>query len=192
MIRFTSWRNRIRRVISGRRRSRYRYLRRSISFASIRSSIRNGGVSASQQLHVARRDLDLAGPELRVDRAVRPRANRTRHAHDVLGAEGLRRLVRLGGFSGWNTSCTTPSRSRRSTNVTPPWSRRRATQPHSVTSGPASPPRRSPHACAIAWTSACSCSRFTPPVTRRPRRATSQRFNGRHRLLHRRPRAAAA
>ena len=35
--------------------------------------------------------------------------------------------------SGLNTICTRPSRSRRSTKMTPPWSRRRWTQPISVT-----------------------------------------------------------
>ncbi len=37
--------------------------------------------------------------------------------------------------SGWNTTCTAPSRSRRSMKVTPPWSRRRATQPQSDDGG---------------------------------------------------------
>ena len=52
-----------------------------------------------------------------------------------------------GASSGWNTTCTTPSRSRRSMKVTPPWSRRCATQPQSVTSSPAWSSRSSPHAC---------------------------------------------
>src|SRR5439155_21302463 len=38
--------------------------------------------------------------------------------------------------SGLNTICTSPSRSRRSTKITPPWSRRRCTQPPSTTSSP--------------------------------------------------------
>src|SRR5437879_1186194 len=42
------------------------------------------------------------------------------------------------------TTCTRPQRSRRSMNVTPPWSRRRATQPYSSTSRPSSLARSEP------------------------------------------------
>ena len=45
------------------------------------------------------------------------------------------------GVVGSTTTCTMPATSRRSRNTTPPWSRRCATQPQSVTSLPMSPLR---------------------------------------------------
>ena len=41
----------------------------------------------------------------------------------------MRLVCAAGAFSGWNTSCTIPERSRRSMKIRPPWSRRRWTQP---------------------------------------------------------------
>ena len=46
--------------------------------------------------------------------------------------------------SGSNVHCVMPSRSRRSTKMRPPWSRRRETQPVSVTSSPMLAARGSP------------------------------------------------
>ena len=47
--------------------------------------------------------------------------------------------------SGSTVICTVPLRSRRSMKITPPWSRRRSTQPQSCTSWPVASWRRSPH-----------------------------------------------
>ena len=56
----------------------------------------------------------------------RSRAGRTRSARARPGAKASLR-------SGSHTTCASPSRSRRSMKITPPWSRRRCAQPHSVT-----------------------------------------------------------
>ena len=48
---------------------------------------------------------------------------------DVLGAQRARRPRTPRPASGWKTSWTIPERSRRSTKISPPWSRRRWTQP---------------------------------------------------------------
>src|SRR5690606_32555924 len=57
--------------------------------------------------------------------------------------------------SPWNTSCTMPVRSRRSTNSTPPWSRTRATHPVKTTGLPACSRRSVPHSW-VRWSkSAC-------------------------------------
>ena len=47
-------------------------------------------------------------------------------------------------FSGWKTSCTMPERSRRSTKISPPWSRRLCTQPETRAGEPARSAARSP------------------------------------------------
>jgi hypothetical protein len=44
--------------------------------------------------------------------------------------------ISAGTSEGSATTCTIPDASRRSMNVTPPWSRRRATQPARVTVDP--------------------------------------------------------
>ena len=71
--------------------------------------------------------------------------------------------------SGWKTTCTEPSRSRRSMNVTPPWSRRCATHPHRTTSRPASAPRSSPHACVRIAVANADRSVMRRPSRPRPR-----------------------
>ena len=65
-------------------------------------------------------------------RARRARARRTRAAAPCATA------CASGERSGSITSCTMPVRSRRSMKTSPPWSRRRPTQPESVSSRPAS------------------------------------------------------
>ena len=47
--------------------------------------------------------------------------------------------------SGWKTSCTSPVRSRRSMKISPPWSRRRCTQPATRTVSPTRAASSSPH-----------------------------------------------
>ena len=54
-----------------------------------------------------------------------------------------------------NTTCDTPDASRRSMNMTPPWSRRRATQPARVTFCPASVVRSEPAACVRSTKTPC-------------------------------------
>ncbi len=61
---------------------------------------------------------------------------------ETLRQNSLRRLCATA--SSRMTTCTTPLASRRSMKATPPWSRRRATQPASVTSLSTSLDRRLP------------------------------------------------
>ena len=103
---------------------------------------RLGGV---EHLELVDAHLDLAGRQVRVhrlrracdDRAARPRA-RTRRA------PSRRRRAPPASATGRTTICTTPERSRRSMKMSPPWSRRCATQPASRTSRPTSWRRSSP------------------------------------------------
>ena len=60
-----------------------------------------------------------------------------------LGAQPVRLREHVGSR---NTTCATPDASRRSMKMTPPWSRRRATQPANVTVWPASVDRNEPAA----------------------------------------------
>ena len=110
--------------------------RRSISSASVRSSIGNGGVSArpaprGRSAATSTSPVASAGFGMPSGRARTVPVTRD----DVLRrAASWAAACASGASSGWNTTCTTPSRSRRSMKVTPPWSRRCATHPHSVTS----------------------------------------------------------
>ena len=116
----------------------------------MRSSIGNGGVSDAFSTSSVgrRRPRSRRSPSCRV--ASCPRVERATEPVTRTTSSAPRRWpsrAPSAAASGWNTTCTAPSRSRRSMNVTPPWSRRRATQPQRVTSVPASPGRSSPHAC---------------------------------------------
>ena len=76
-------------------------------------------------------------PEARLALAVP--AGRARTSPVMLTTNSLRRLsatAKSSGASGSQTTCTSPSRSRRSMKITPPWSRRRCTQPATVTVWP--------------------------------------------------------
>ena len=103
------------------------------------SSSWNGGVTRRvQHLELVAQHLDLAALQVGVDGALGARAHQARHLHAELVAQ------RLGGGEGRrrgpgsHTTCTRPSRSRRSMKITPPWSRRRCTQPIRVTVWPRS------------------------------------------------------
>ena len=98
---------------------------RSVSSTSTRSSIGNGGVSdRGQYLDVGGGDLDLAGRRgLRFtvpSGAPAPRRSRARPTRAFTSDAAA---WASGASSGWATTCTMPSRSRRSKNTTPPWSR---------------------------------------------------------------------
>ncbi len=51
--------------------------------------------------------------------------------------------------SGWKVTWVTPQRSLKSTKMSPPWSRRRFTQPASFTRSPAFRARNSPAVCVL-------------------------------------------
>ena len=84
-----------------------------------------------QDLDLAVAHLDLAGRQVRVDRALGPGADRAGDAHA---------RTRCGRRPAWSTThCTRPVWSRRSRKARcSPCSRRRATQPHRLTVRPAS------------------------------------------------------
>ncbi len=56
----------------------------------------------------------------------------------------------LAELSGSKTTWVMPHRSRRSMNTSPPWSRRRCTQPANVTRWPASSDRSWPQVCVLS------------------------------------------
>jgi len=67
--------------------------------------------------------LDLAGRQVRVLGAVRPAPHAPDNLQDELRTRSA--VAKVCSVSGSKTTCTRPSRSRRSTKITPPWSRRR-------------------------------------------------------------------
>src|SRR6476660_9653208 len=102
--------------------------------------------------------------------------------------------------SALNTTCVSPVRSRRSMNITMPWSRRPCTHPCKTTVWPTFALVNSPHRCVLVFTSrSLSCRRPRPSPTLdlalfrscpslapcRPRRSTRSRFlDQRHTLFH--------
>jgi hypothetical protein len=84
---------------------------------------------------VARLGLTASGARAATSPLVRT-TNSERIACAACAASGER--------SGLTTSCTTPVWSRRSTKISPPWSRLRATQPATATLRPTSSGRGSP------------------------------------------------
>ena len=105
------------------------------------SAIGNGGVFASfSSADLARRDLDLAGLDLRVHRLGRARSTVPEHRDDVLRPQPLRRRRPAPSLSR-ATTCVMPWRSRMSMNTSEPRSRTRCTQPSSTTSLPTSSTR---------------------------------------------------
>ena len=93
--------------------------------------------------HLERRDrhLDRAGGQLGVLVALGPHHDLADDLHAVLGAQSVRPL---GHLPSRNTTWAMPDASRRSMKITPPWSRRRATQPARVTVCPTCSARRVP------------------------------------------------
>jgi hypothetical protein len=77
--------------------------------------------------------LDHAGGQVGVLGAGGPGAHLADHAQDEFAAHVSSATLKASGVSGSITTCTVPSRSRRSMKMTPPWSRRRWAQPHRLT-----------------------------------------------------------
>ena len=112
-------------------------------------------------------DLDLARRHLRIDGLGRAANDLPRSpAARTRSGRRARPAAASGACSGLTTSCVTPVSSRRSMKTRPPWSRRRAAQPASVTvrpscSGRGSPQRRSRQLMrASVATSSSSARRF--------------------------------
>src|SRR5215207_7375924 len=134
----------------GRRRSRYRYLSRVSSAASFSGAASSwkGGVRASFRTRTssARTSTPPVG-SFGLRTASSRTATRPRTATTYSPRTSFARACAPGASSASKTICVMPSRSRRSTNVKGPKSRRTATQPISTTSRPASGARNSPHEC---------------------------------------------
>ena len=98
----------------------------------------------AEHLDRRRDDLDLTGSEVRVDVALGARGDSTSHERRTTRCAAPAPSAR-----SRQTTCTMPLASRRSRKVTPPWSRRRATQPARTTSVPTSraAQRRPPDGC---------------------------------------------
>jgi hypothetical protein len=123
--------------IVGRRRSSTRCVSRVVS-DRFSSSSWNGGVTlgfstssscaSTSILPLVRLAFSVpAGRGRTLPTALRQNSPRTSSA-----------ILNISGRSGSQTICTSPSRSRRSMKITPPWSRRRWAQPISVTVWPIS------------------------------------------------------
>ena len=88
-----------------------------------------------EQARLAHPDLELAGRQLRVDRLGVAADDRARRPLSTSSARSRWASSNASpDSSGWKTSWTSPVRSRRSTKTSPPWSRRRWTQPATRTS----------------------------------------------------------
>ena len=138
----------------------------------MRSSSGNGGGSASFSTSTrGRADLDLAGRQVGVDRALGPGPHRRPSTRsDVLAAHAVRRRRRRRG-RGRRRPARCPATSRTSRNTTPPWSRRPSTQPQTTTSRPMSVGRgdRRRDACASSLVSSVFQSFRNQPATSSPR-----------------------
>ena len=119
-----------------RRRSSQRYRMRRVSSTFSSSSWNGSGglveITSSSSTWSSTSPVGMFGFTFSGERAVTSpvarRTNSLRMSWAALAASGER--------SGLTTSWPTPVESRRSTNTSPPWSRRRATQPASVRRSP--------------------------------------------------------
>ena len=108
------------------------------------SSTGNGGVSARES--TSRAVAASSTCPVGIAAFAMP-SGRTRTSPSTRTTYSLRRPCACGRSAGSATTCTTPLASRRSTNTTPPWSRREATQPPSATRSPACEGRSVPAPC---------------------------------------------
>src|SRR5512135_792082 len=135
------------RVISGRLRSRYRYLSRRSSDALIPSSIGNGGVSARFRIARDVAPISMAPVGRSGFTASAPRATTvpvTSTTNSFRSSLARARSAASGRSSASNTTWARPERSRRSMKTSSPWSRRRLTQPCRRTVWPTCEGRRVP------------------------------------------------
>ncbi len=119
------------RCICGRRRSSTRCVSRVVS-ERLSSSSWNGGVTLGFSTSSSWQRISTL-PLVRLALSVPPGRARTRPV--TFRQYSLRTssaTAKVAARSGSQTTCTRPSRSRRSMKITPPWSRRRCAQPISV------------------------------------------------------------
>src|SRR5512140_307887 len=134
-------------VISGRRRSRYRYLSLRSSDALMPSSIGNGGVSARFRIvrAVARTSIPPVGRSAFTASAPRAMtAPVTSTTNSLRSSLARARTAASGRNSASKTTWARPERSRRSMKTSSPWSRRRLTHPWRRTVCPTCEGRRVP------------------------------------------------
>ena len=91
-------------------------------------------------------DLDVTGGDVGVGVALGAGLDDALDGDAELGPQPMRLFEDARLEASRNTTCATPDASRRSMKMTPPWSRRRATQPANVTFWPASVDRNEPAA----------------------------------------------
>ena len=125
-----------------------RHLRRVSSATSSRESISKGGVSARAST-VSDRAFTSTSPVasfgFTMSGARRATSPSIWMTNSLLSDSASLKAFSL--RSGEKTTWTSPERSRRSTKISPPWSRRAFTQPESFTSAPSRSARSSPHEC---------------------------------------------
>ncbi len=132
------------RCISSRRRSSQRLRRRSISSTFSSSSWNGSGVEretiSRSSTWISISPVGIFGFTVSGERATTSPVARSTNSFRISFASS----AAAGERSGFTTSCTRPVWSRRSTNTSPPWSRRRAAQPATVSVLPTSSARGSP------------------------------------------------
>ena len=134
----------------GRRRSRYRYRRRRFSATSVSSSIMKGGVFDSFRTvsSVTITSISPVGSFVFVVFSGRGETFPvTAMTYSLRTSPAI--LWASAATSGLKTTWVMPSRSRRSTKISPPWSRRVWTQPINVTCRPNSRLFSSPQVCVF-------------------------------------------
>src|SRR5688572_4072699 len=142
----------------GRRRSRYRYFRRTSSDTGVSSAIGNGGVLASFN-STSRRTTTSTSPVGSFGLIVSADRRRTRPTAPITNSERSRLAFAMSGSSSLsNTTCVIPPRSRISTNSNPPRSRTLCTHPSRTTSAPTSSRRRAPQLCVRVRSPSCSAT----------------------------------
>ena len=123
-----------------------RWRRRSSSSTGVSSSTGNGGVSDSASVSASATSSSIS-PVSSFGLTL-PSSRRTTVPVADTTCSGRSRSASAwasAAVSGWKTSWTIPERSRRSMKISPPWSRRRCTQPATRTVESTSPARSSPH-----------------------------------------------
>src|SRR5688572_3427075 len=142
----------------GRRRSRYRYFRRTSSATGVSSATGNGGVFASFRI-VSFLTITSTSPVVSFGLTVSAERRRTRPSTPMTYSDRRRLALAISASSSLsNTTCVTPARSRTSTNRSPPRSRTRCTQPSSTASAPTSSGRSAPQVCVRVSSPSCSAT----------------------------------
>jgi hypothetical protein len=147
--------------MTGRRRSWTRWRSLTDSSTSVSSSSGKGGGLATFRMRSSRTTTSTSpvasfGFTASGSRGSTRPTTQSTHSFRIACA----RSCASGAVSGLKTIWPRPSRSRRSMKITPPWSRRRCTQPQSTTSLPTCSRRSSPQA-SVGRSFPCGSRRVT-------------------------------